>query len=1067
MSSSRRRRRQPTVNPFGAPNQPIGVPRPQQNQQPETHHDTATDDLAGLQILDADYRDADDLPTTVRPGGPRPQIRADLLTDDLSKTEPRRTAAPAQPRHQTPPAPASPDLGSASDFDKALTELDSDTTIEADFDFPDNGFGEGDLHSEPDTVIGTDQSGHEPHHNPDLDFAFDTPTSATHHAAATQEPEPEIALSDNQDVWAALEADDQGTDESPDFFAEIDASDTSRESGFFRRHDEPAPIDNADVEAALAAAQERSTEALLDSGRDEIEDNTPAPLAVDRNSGEASEWKPGVHVAARYGRFAGPPALSIVSQQLKDEEQDEIAHVLTAFQDLQEGQKGFVRFSCREWPEFKNTSKAWLQASKVGEDPGAKSVRAKAFSFVTGWLTYLPKLAWYEMNKSNPSRLGGLTPPVPPGGSGEVKKLRPSDVDDDTKMAWKDAELKARDSKHYEVDLRVGVVTLPDAAEEAERIADEVAAGFDVYNNNFQQLVWGRVDPYDAAIGYMGIYETDVPSLALSAGELGQLAHVPDDRTEAQGVKMRRSNFKQMPLGNPLIIKDPYNPPRGGHYGKGLIPLGLMNAGSEDEQCFGMRVDELDKHLYLSGRTGTGKSETLKWLIFGCAKAGYPIVVIDPHGQLYEDILNMLVVNVPERMNDILGCDLSDADYPVALNPLDVTHFEQVEPTVQSVLEMMATQMQLGAQAPRAVNLASQAIGALCEANLHLKDPETKCTLLHIVTFFLDPEFRRLVLEFSTNPTIKENFDPERGPFEQMSEKQQAEMAMPIIRAIQPIGNSPSFAAVFSAGENRLDFGKLINDRKIVLVKLARFSHQKKIGELIGSLIVPWIMGDVENFGRKKDPETGVTRGAGCRVFVDEAQTLIGPTSSVPELLAEARKYDLGLCFANQFLSQLDPRIIMSTLANTGSKLSLALDPASSVRMANSISPNTRAVTAGDIAELPNFHYYANVLLPSDAGGTGGSGPFSSKCLPMMNCDLTPEHKRLREHVKARSRKLLCNDRDEILEKRQHLVENIKGALGELWRERADHVQVDPLGGGDGFSLDLDKDAEGDAWQRW
>src|SRR5690606_19135759 len=118
---------------------------------------------------------------------------------------------------------------------------------------------------------------------------------------------------------------------------------------------------------------------------------------------------------------------------------------------------------------------------------------------------------WYEINKSNPSRLGGRTPPIPPGAAGEVRRLRPSDVDDETKMAWRDAERKARDSKHFEVDLRVGVVGRPEEAEELNRLADEVAAGFEVYSNNFQQLVWAPADPYDAAIGYMGIKSNDIP----------------------------------------------------------------------------------------------------------------------------------------------------------------------------------------------------------------------------------------------------------------------------------------------------------------------------------------------------------------------------------------------------------------------------------------------------------------------------------------------------------------------------------------------------------------------------
>ncbi|WP_348240159.1 hypothetical protein, partial [Salmonella enterica] len=86
--------------------------------------------------------------------------------------------------------------------------------------------------------------------------------------------------------------------------------------------------------------------------------------------------------------------------------------------------------------------------------------------------------------------------------------------------------------------------------------------------------------------------------------------------------------------------------------------------------------------------------------------------------------------------------------------------------------------------------------------------------------------------------------------------------------------------------------GRLVSENKIVLVKLARFSHQAQLGEFVGSLIVPWLLASMDDWGRKKDSETGQYVGTGCRVFVDEAPRLFrSPDSSVIKALAEARKW--------------------------------------------------------------------------------------------------------------------------------------------------------------------------------
>ena len=876
-------------------------------------------------------------------------------------------------------------------------------------------------------------------------------------------------LAADEAFWAGLGDDDTDEDElvAPAFPGATPDTDESDEDGsglrtLLRRRPEPRPIARDVIDRLKDQARQRVSD--LDHSADEQSQPAfePAPLGLDDDHDETAppeEWHPPIYVAARQAVFAGPQTLSLISPNLKSDV-DELNDALAAFGELQPGQKGFIRASIRSYPEFKGISTAWVQQRKHGVNPDAE--KPGMGRSLISWLRYAAQRMWFEGNKSS-RYLGGSLPPARPGQTGEAKPLPANARSEEEKAAEKDATAKARDSHHFETVLRIGVVTKNDDAQEAERIVEEVAAGFEVYATEHQQLAWGAADPYDTCIGYMTTKRPERVGLSLSAAELGELARVPDDLTRPHGVRIRHSSFKQIMPGNRILIDNPYDPPAG------VIPLGVLSPRSEDAQVIGIRNAELDRHMFFCGRTGTGKSEMMKWLIFGVAKADYPLVVIDPHGALVDDLVNTLIVNCPERIDDLVVADLGDPDHPVALNPLDIHSKEQIEPTVGAVMEMLAKHMSLGQGAPRASNYAVQALAALTEANLYLSDPDTKTTLLHIVRFFQDEEFRRLIMAFCTNAAAQEMFDPENGPYEQMNEKARIDQVMPVIRAFQQLSRSESFSAVFSSGENRLDFARLIMGKKIVLIKLARFAHQKKLGEFIGALVIPYLLASMDEWGRRKDPITGQTIGRGCRIFVDEAPTLIGPESAAIQLLAEARKWDFGMVFASQYLSQFDPSVMKAALANTATKVTLALDPDNTTQVSKAIAGTSGLIGPNDIANLPDYHMYANVLLPTGDGGKATSGVFSAACLKPINCELNTDHVQLRQQVLERSWTLICSDRAEIIAKQKTLVEDIKSTLLTKLQERLE-AGSDPLAGHNpgqrsvDYGIDLDG---GDDFAGW
>lgn len=825
-------------------------------------------------------------------------------------------------------------------------------------------------------------------------------------------------------------ADDDSPDSDP--LSGVDGSDTAdRRPAFLpdKAGDEmPGLADDERFWLTLDQADEPDDDGEV--GLDDRDDPQPETIhesseaATDEGSDEidlATEEAQPLHVATRRGRFAGTTMLSLLSVELGPNE-DGLNHPLSAFADLSPGQVGFIRFSLRAAPGFRSHSKQWLAARRLGHDPDQGKRESSGLGLPLAWARYGLRLLWHELNKDS-----GAAPPLAPGKLPSTKPIPNSQLSDEEVQMMRDATLKQRESAHFEVVLRLGAAGLAEDRDALEQIAGEAASQFGVYTTPYQELVFTADSPIDAARGYMGLKPGD--ELVLSAGELALLASPPDDTTNPQGLVTVRSGFRMIAPPNPLTVSDPLNAP------PGMLALGVINPRSDDARILAMRNSELDQHMFICGRTGTGKSELLKWIIYGVAHSDYPIVVIDPHGALTDDLLPALLINCPQRARDICLVDVGNPDWPVAINPLDIHRSEQIEPTVSAVMEMLDRQLQLSRSgAPRAMNWAQQALAALAEANIHLTDASTKCTLLHITTFFLDPDFRRLVVGVSSNMTVQESFDVDSGLFEKLSERQQIEQTQPIIRAFQPLANDRSFAAVFTSCENRLDFSRLIRKNKIVLLRLSRFSHQQHLGDFVGALVLPWILSGLDSWGRKRD-ETGAFTGKGCRIFVDEAPRLMGPNTPVEQILAEARKWDLGLVFASQYLDQFSPSVIKATLANTGSKLVLSLEPQSAKVVAQAISDSGK-VSALDISALPNYHFYGNVILSRGEGERGPSGIFSAACLRPIPQKLPHEHRDELDQIIERSRREVSNSRTFVEEKRKTLVEDIKSALHVIHRDR-------------------------------
>ncbi len=84
------------------------------------------------------------------------------------------------------------------------------------------------------------------------------------------------------------------------------------------------------------------------------------------------------------------------------------------------------------------------------------------------------------------------------------------------------------------------------------------------------------------------------------------------------------------------------------------------------------------QHLYVIGKSGTGKTTLLRNMLIQDIEAGEGVALLDPHGDLAQELINLIP---PRRLNDVIFFSPSDQNFPIALNILP-----RVEPDLRHLV---------------------------------------------------------------------------------------------------------------------------------------------------------------------------------------------------------------------------------------------------------------------------------------------------------------------------------------------------------------------------------------------
>lgn len=422
----------------------------------------------------------------------------------------------------------------------------------------------------------------------------------------------------------------------------------------------------------------------------------------------------------------------------------------------------------------------------------------------------------------------------------------------------------------------------------------------------------------------------------LSAEEIATLWHPPSQSVLApklHGVEWRE-------------LEPPRNLPRE----PGIATLG-KSCFRGQQKSFGIRPVDRLRHLALLGKTGMGKTTLLRQLVESDLKQAKGLCLIDPHGDLVEEVLNA----VPSyRTNDTILFDAADALHPMAFNLLDCPRPEQ-KPLVVSGIIGAFKKMFGEFWGPRLEYIFRNTLLALIDC--------PNSTLLSVQRFLIDSSYRKSVLMHCTDSGVRDFWEME---YTRLPLKLQAEAISPIQNKVGQFTLSPQLRNIIGQPKSALHMREIMDEGKVLLVNLSKGRLGEDASSLLGSLLITHIQ--MAALSRADQPEN-VRKD--FHLYVDEFQNFA--TDSFATILSEARKYKLGLTVANQYLAQLSEGTLHALFGNVGSMVCFQCGAKDAELLSEQLGGE---VDPQDLMRLPKYHAYTRLLIDGHP-----SRPFSMTTL--------------------------------------------------------------------------------------
>ncbi|MEQ1848980.1 MAG: type IV secretion system DNA-binding domain-containing protein [Candidatus Peribacteraceae bacterium] len=643
-------------------------------------------------------------------------------------------------------------------------------------------------------------------------------------------------------------------------------------------------------------------------------------------------WTSGYHLAA-YNMISKKPYYYPLRtfDQMQDDPLNDIANSLSK---LQEDEKACIQLIVT--PAF---SERWGKKTKAQASKGFKGKKLTIFDRIPG-LKFLGNF-FSTVSLQEPTNAPGAS-----SGDSFVRMIQPEE-----ELFKRMGEKAGMSGFHTTIRILGAAKTW----QRANDITNNLQVAFNVYKDLYGNYLKNRrmiVDFLPLWINQYLIYPLFTNRVngyghkrnLLAEKELATIFHFPDSRYNTV------TNIQWIPY---KVLPPPPSIPKEG------ILLG-RNKHRATETDIRFRAEDRTRHHYIIGKSGSGKSALLSWMARQDIINGDGVCVVDPHGDLIEDIL----AHVPkERAKDVILFDPSDMERPMGLNLLEAKTPEEKDRASLDAMEIFIKLFGNEIFGPRIQHYFRNGCLTLMD------DEDEGATLIDVPRLFVDDEFQKYKVSKCKNAVVRSFWENEIA---KTGAREKEEMIPYFSAKFGPFVTNTTMRNIIGQPKSAFDIRKIMDEGKILLINLSKGKIGDVNAQLLGLIFVNKV--NMAALSRADVPQEQRRR---FYLYVDEFQNFI--TEAFATILSEARKYELALIMAHQYIGQLvgktgayeqaSTKMRDAVFGNVGTIMSFKIGAEDAEYMAKEFAP---VLSEQDVIGIPNFHCYTKLNINNTT-----SRPFS------------------------------------------------------------------------------------------
>jgi hypothetical protein len=352
---------------------------------------------------------------------------------------------------------------------------------------------------------------------------------------------------------------------------------------------------------------------------------------------------------------------------------------------------------------------------------------------------------------------------------------------------------------------------------------------------------------------------------------------------------------------------------------------------------FSLSIADRRHHVYIAGKTGTGKTSLEHNMMVQDIAAGHGLAFFDPHGDEARQLLDFIP---PWRVKHVVYFDPSDEEFAMNLNLLAQVPAGRRHLVASGIVAAFKS-IYPDFFGPRMEYIFNAAVAALLECD--------NVSLLGLQKMLTSERYRAWVVKQVKDPAVRSFWEDE---FEAHDKRTKAEMVSPILNKIGPILMAPHLRGILGQIRSRIDIRWMMDNGRIFIANLSKGKLGPDKANLLGSFLISQFQLAAMERSDVPEPER-----RDFMLYVDEFQSFV--SDSFASMLSEARKYRLNLTLSNQYLDQVKPEIMNAVIGNVGSLISFRVGHKDAELLEKAFG---KAFVASQFTGLANHEVLAKLL---------------------------------------------------------------------------------------------------------